>query len=208
MEPRYKTYKIEMCPQRTGVLIFQNGKLDTCFNHGFDLYNPDKNYQHVGVNALFITSDEEPVDGDYYMRDGAVYQLVNNIKSFSDSLPSCKKIIASTNKTITPNALIPESFVIQYVDQFNLGKKIELVELKLREGRFVISMGKTGLNRHSSLEIDTCEDGYVSMMPQKTYSKREVIMLLDSFGKHVSKQILGKELEMIGELASWSPGKL
>ena len=207
MEPRYKTYRIEMRSQRTGVLIFDKSKLDTCFNHGFDLYNPDKNYQHVGVSGLFIISDEEPSVGEYYSRNGAIYRLSYE-QYTKGNIDNCKRVIASTDKYITPKYLIPETFVLNYVDQFNLGKKIELVELKLRECRSVISMGKTGLNHHPTFDIDTCEDGYVSVMPQKTYSKREVIMLLDSFGKHVSKQILGKELEMIGELASWCPGKL
>ncbi len=207
MGPRYKTYRIEMCSQRTGVLIFDKSKLDTCFNHGFDLYNPDRNYQHVGVSGLFIISDEEPNVGDYYFKNGAIDRMSHE-QYTKGNIDKCKKIIASTDKHMTPKCLIPESFIMIYVDQYNLGKKIELVELKLREGGFVISMGVTGLNRHSAFEIEACEDGYVSIMPQKTYSKREVIMLLDSFGKHVSKQILGKELEMIGELASWSPGKL
>ncbi len=70
---------------------------------------------------------------------------------------------------------------------------LPLISLPFIIGYIETTNNSTKYNKSQKLKVN------------KTYTNKELITLLDKFGRHVSKQILGHELDMIGELAKWLP---
>ena len=133
-----KKCKAVMLPTEKGILIledkFEKGMiLDTCLNHNFKEYNPENNYEHVGVHSLYIISDDEIKEGDnvYSKHYGLGVVIEDNHPNYKGEFPirvkypniivpyfndggyssdrkliylqDCKKVIASTDPELVFN---------------------------------------------------------------------------------------------------------
>lgn len=95
---------------------------------------------------------------------------------------NCKKIIASTDKSITLNSCIQESFIKAYVKAFNEKHPISEVDLEIKD------VYVNGLDGYPSIDlIKTREDGSVIIRQSKTYSRLEVEALLNSYQEYAWK---------------------
>jgi hypothetical protein len=113
-------------------------------------------YQH-----LFLLSDDEIKEGDFYIHSGKEHNLpkaeYHNVcvchkglhltkdydshinphfsreQLFIDGMfvEDCRKIISSTDKSITPNSWIPDLFIEAYIKAYNEGKQIVEVFLEM-----------------------------------------------------------------------------
>ena len=115
------------------------------------IFLKDRNWYH-----LYITTDEEIKDGDWFLMNGCILRQCSLHKGdILDTLGGlhhksvCKKIIATTDKLILktsksidkeqfPDILvpqIPQSFIDYFVEQYNKGNVIDkvLVEYLLNE---------------------------------------------------------------------------
>ena len=88
------------------------------------------------LQNLYIILDKKPDNGDYYIIDGISEVLKNNGLKFIDD--NCKKIIATTDKTLsqTNRTEIPQpsqQFIQKYIEEYNRGNIITdvLVEYEL-----------------------------------------------------------------------------
>lgn len=158
--PKHIEYKVVMIPTETGVIIKTEEGLDTCFNHGFDLYNPENNYKHVFLRSLYFTTNQKIEKGDWYLSlvdDESYEQIFQYDGSLSEEVieenglfDSCFKIVASTDKSLNL-PIIPESFVKRYVVtginkvklSFKTNEKNEVVIFEnLEQGKYRVGRNK------------------------------------------------------------------
>lgn len=106
MEDNLEIFKL---PSLTGVIIKEGRKLDTCYYYDFDLYDPRKNYQHINVFNLYLTSNKKPQQGDKILHNDSVLTVVENKGQYwkVDELSHidiradlCKKIEYSSDSTL------------------------------------------------------------------------------------------------------------
>lgn len=101
-----------------------------------------------GNYHLYILSDEEIKEGDWYIDDSnSVRQSITSDKDYWIRRKDYKKVIASTDKSLGQKAFpdlhpsksnsfillpqIPESFIQEYVKAYNEGKPITEVDLEM-----------------------------------------------------------------------------
>lgn len=86
---------------------------------------------------LYILSTDEIKKGNWYlwrrMWGSSVWELSRAGDSHIVSSENHLKIISSTDKEITPNSWIPESFVQIYIKTYNKGKPITEVSLEYQK---------------------------------------------------------------------------
>lgn len=132
-----------------------------------------QNNQYFKPQHLYFTSDDEIKEGDWYYNES-----VNNIfraELKSHSTPPKNKIIASTDPNITPDFLIPESFIKVYVDSYNSSNPITEVNLELSWFNYgVVDGGEDNYD----LIVKTRPDNTVIVHSTKTYSRDEVVNLI------------------------------
>jgi hypothetical protein len=85
------------------------------------------------------------------------------------------KIISSTDKSITPNSWIPDSFVIDYVKAYNEGRPITDVGLDMEE----VTANVFPSNPSRWNKIKTRADGSVILHQEKTHTIDEHKKLVD-----------------------------
>lgn len=117
---------------------------------GFDQFDHNKNLRHTFKHHLYILSDDEIVDGDYFLYmfgDKSTWEIViaeTKLGNPNDR-KNCKKIIATTDTSLTVGRLehtencrfpdekefvqmplpqLPQEFIERYVESYNKGKPI------------------------------------------------------------------------------------
>ncbi len=150
-------------------------------------------------NQILIAISDEPIKvGDCLNIDGLIGKAIEifdntievelgwtttQLKVKSD----CKKIICSTDKSLTPNSWIDISKWLWILDIYNQDKKLPKVEFEMIH-RMATSMGKTGLNRHGWDCIITNPDGSVNIVePKKT------IIFIDEFSENIIEKMKKRE---------------
>lgn len=135
-----KQFKVVMLPTKKAnpLCIKKNGELE--YSGKIPLYG----IKELGFKPqlLIIISDEEIEIGDSaYIPNGMIqYEHVitvieNDTKNIIETLKSlnASKIIASSDKKLTPECWIPESFLSAYVKSYNANESIKEVSLELVE---------------------------------------------------------------------------
>ena len=141
---------------------------------------------------LYITSDDEIKEGDWYVSDNGleqstILQAKKEYEGFYKGKQTCKKIVATTDKSIgytdhrispVPNFCdypqIPESFIQAYINAYNEGKPITEVDLEM----------DCDHNQMPNKVIDiikTRPDNTVIIHQSKTYSKDEIFFTITGF---------------------------
>jgi hypothetical protein len=154
---------------------------------------------------LYILSDDEIKSGEDYVCDGKYIVKSPAAKSWSVS----KKVIASTDKSITSNSWIPDSFVEAYVKSYKSGTPITEVSLEMIEEHPELNNAlaspetvwkedvlKEQENDYPKLK--TRSDGSVIIHQSKMYSRDEVIRIIERYyqsGLFIDKEECNKWIE-------------
>ena len=181
-----KTFKVAMLPTEkaddkvySSPIYMEKEKLYGCYdiNYNIRLSIP----QH-----LHIISNDEIKEGDKWIN-----LQTNNVHDCKDKnhafvinqwLENNKKVISSTDKSITPNSWIPESFINAYVKAFNEGKPITEVNLEMDDlllNEFKISK--------------TRPDGSVVIHQSKMYSRSEVLAIIDKLYEEIDSPTVASD---------------
>lgn len=134
-----KTYKIVMLPTDNEKPFTGLVKINSVKPHlGYgDMNNDFHNADHIHPQHLYIISDQEIKEGDWCIMLDSFGNVFSNAQQWlgkgvlNDGL---RKIISSTDKDITPNSFIHESFIPVYIKAHNEGKQITEVELEIETG--------------------------------------------------------------------------
>ena len=104
-----------------------------------------------------------------------------------------RKIIASTDKSITPNSWIPDSFVEAYIKSYNEEKSITEVQLE------------TFMIKDASYELKTRSDGSVIIVPaeENERSESETTILWNIFFNSIETELSVEQEEKL--MAAFNP---
>lgn len=141
-------------------------------------------YKKTKPQDVLFLSKEKPEKGDWCVDN---YNIVYQCEKFNGGIPVdnkgngslfVRKIIASTNRLLTPTAWINDSFKKAYVEQ---GGKIE--EVQLEKG---YTIDKLGGHFHQTREyfIKTREDKSVIVYQSKAYTLEQVEQMLIACDKN------------------------
>ena len=142
---------------------------------------------------LYILSNDEIKEEDFFMSTFMSYPL-HNVKEGYAEYPdtnNCKKIIATTDKTLgLPQ--IPKEFIEAYILSYNMGSMTTLDEIMVEYEDFISSNpiwnSKNPLSNvivRPRVDINNC----ISItLIKNTYSKEEVKALLHNLAKEMYKR--------------------
>ena len=169
-------------------------------NFGTGLYNCPTGATGVIYQHLYILSDEKIKEGDWFVgfADGSIKPFVkqadestveiNNWQLNKKGHSSNKKIIATTDNTVKfperfPSFVtlpqIPQSFIEKYVEEYNKGNVIADVMVEYE------SIGAYANPKYDSdYQLKINPDNTIDIsMPKDSWSREEVVELLNSFEK-------------------------
>lgn len=155
-----KTFSILLVPtEDKSRLYLLHGKLERSL-HG------DKEMQH-----LIVVSDDEIKEGDSFIGlkikqvsedNHWVVVTSENKKDYVGSgiFGVIKKIITSSSSLLTPNALLPNSYIDSYVTKYNAGEAPKTIDLEMSEHQ-IVSDYMRGTKNNISLHPNTTKEGFV-----------------------------------------------
>lgn len=182
--------------------------------------NEDELTNHKPQHLYFL-SDETPKQGDKVIHKNLIltvsvnrglYLTVEEFSSVDVRTDICKKIVATTDKSLLPKKAndpnlmyedlgnemkkIPESFVKAYVNAFNNGKPITDVELEMeRSVNYLPKVSELESKIYDSYTIKTRPDNTIIVHQSKLYTKDDIrtvmILKLESMMPEV-KEKFGK----------------
>ena len=143
-------------------------------------------FAQVDKQHFYIISNDDINFGDWYYNP-VLKKVQKKYSKEQDYIKrdNCNKIIASSDKSITPNSWIPESFVNAYIKSFNEGKTITEVDLE---------MTSSELEHEIRWDIAVRKDFSVIIHQSKMYSKIEVTGMLYLFGIEIFKRIKSNDI--------------
>lgn len=134
---------------------------------------------------LYLVSDETPKHGELCY---SIRGFVGFFGRFENSYENeCKKVIGSTDKTLTPYEWIPESFVKAYIKAFNEDKPITTVSIDFfdsegledNEGYVdIIGFGKVHINNFPLPKRR--EDMSLIINKEKSYTEEDLKKAFDA----------------------------
>ena len=125
------------------------------------------------LQNLYIISDDEIKEGDYYIIDDIPELLKNNGLKFIDDY--CKKVIATTDTSLG----LPQpskQFIEKYIEEYNKGNIITdvLVEYEyLLDDRAVLP--------YWNLKVNTKDNTITIKKLKETYNKEELCQILEKY---------------------------
>jgi hypothetical protein len=202
-----ETFNVVMLPtEKASLLVFTNNKL---------YYSDLGHLTNDWINQhLYIISNNTIVEGDWVLinnsfkvkveLDGSTlgYRTDVAFLYLRENERSVKKIVASTDKDITPSTWIGESFVQVFIKNYNEGKVIDSISLEKDDyfvsnnETFIDSINAKGNYFTHGKKIKTRPDGSVIIHPNKTYSQAEVDSMLDRQVCQTTDQLLKKQAKM------------
>lgn len=184
---------------------------DSYFTQDYLKYIPAKSYH------LYIISEDEKIETGDYVYDNyrkELLQAIDNANStfFNMSLHRYIKIIASTDKLLKPIenkyspieylSQIPESFVQAYIKSYNGGNTIIEIDLEYEEYGKELGADPAyfGLPSH---RLKTREDNTIIIHQSKTYTKEQVISLIELAFACCSVHAIDKDYDVEKDCESW-----
>ena len=183
-------------------------------NKKFDIY------QHI-----YITSSDEIKEGDWVL-DGSFIRLITDKDYLSEAklnsnFINWRKIIATTNlllkihkfkKGVLKNLeynlpQLPLQFIEKFIEAYNNNVGIDEVLVENEKATYEkwIKNGATPV--FDTLKVNSDNTINVKLI-KESYTRAELIKLLNDFGEHVCNELLGHRLSMIGELNKWAEENL
>ena len=145
-----------------------------------------KEYQHIYI----ISYEEKPDNGDYYIIDDVPELLKNNGLVFIDD--SCRKVIATTNKTLsqTSRTEIPQpsqQFIQKYIEEYNKDNKDNIITDVLVEYEYLLD-DRTVLP-YWNLKVNTKDNTITIKKLKETYTKEELCQILENLTFFIWKEV-------------------
>jgi len=183
-------------------------------NKKFDIY------QHI-----YITSSDKINAGDWVL-DGKFIRLITDKDYLSEAklnsnFINWRKIIATTNlllkihkfkKGVLKNLeynlpQLPQQFIEKFIEAYNNNVGIDEVLVENEKATYEkwIKNGATPV--FDTLKVNSDNTINVKLI-KESYTRAELIKLLNEFGEHVCNELLGHRLSMIGELNKWAEENL
>jgi len=146
-----EVYKVIKLPNENGVIITTKARGVITAEQNLDWKHSESNYLYK--NHIYILSNDNPNIGDFVYDEyeigkihnwdkehkpqpkGIILVKFDNGEILERELSKCKKVIASTDKNITPNAWIPQSY-LEYCRINSMGTLMHhfgMVNLVLKE---------------------------------------------------------------------------
>ncbi len=168
-----KTFKVVMLPVHKATSLCTDrangiwkGKL-----YDFDEEKLSAVYEN---QHLYITSDDKIKDGDF------VYDSLRNYVHQQTTKMQCNghiynKVVASTDKSITPNSWIPKLYVSDYVKAYNMNLPFTEIQLEVADKEygfmdFIVYSDELMRRKDGSVVLDYAH--------KKVYTKKEVVKLI------------------------------
>lgn len=181
-----KQFRVLMLPTEKVALI------ESCNNKLKLNIDRLKNNEHFTNQHLYIISDEEIKEGDWFINAfNEVYQLKKDFYPLTINGIKYKKIVATTDNSLSPKIhkgenidesypkefrdsilpFIPESFVLAYIKAYNNSSPITEVQLEMEH----YNKPENGFSSiHRDYKIKTRPDNTVIIHQNKMYSRDEV----------------------------------
>lgn len=231
----YQYCNVVMLPSDGKVQI---GDLVLCLNDCNDSFNEKDNeyakgnlyvlpkwfydkslFSNFKKQYIYITSSDEIKEGDWCEDNGSIYQIKDKnhlltILNFGNS----KKIIATTDKSLVVNISRPlgvtqelpqphRQFIEKFIEAYNNNVGIDEVLVENEKATYEkwIKNGATPV--FDTLKVNSDNTINVKLI-KESYTRAELIKLLNEFGEHVCNELLGHRLSMIGELNKWAEENL
>ncbi len=192
-----KTYDIKILSSKTeSKLYFHNPTEALRFDDRKSDLKGINDYQH-----LYIISDEAATEGGigWDLSETKFHPLLRIVGNSTFAKEGIKnktivKLIASSDKSLTPDSWIPDSFIRYYVEEYHNRKLISEVMLEVALDENIKDYPEFGGNGIPK----TSEDGSVIIHKQKTYSEEEVFAIaqeawIESFFTKRNTDITGFE---------------
>jgi hypothetical protein len=188
-----KTYKIIMSPtyKRGAIWKFDASEALIPVQGIMKSDLPFKKYD------LYIISDDEIKDGYLFDDKKGACKFISNSDIENTIyvdygrgaekfiLSNCKKIIASSDKEITPQTWIGNSFINDYVNASNEKNPINEIELEYEPKTQKLATGEEVMGSESehNLKIKTEDDNSTVVIhsPKLTYTRNEVIEAIHNY---------------------------
>lgn len=183
-------------------------------NKKFDIY------QH-----LYITSSDEINAGDWVL-DGKFIRLITDKDYLSEAklnpnFINWKKIIATTDtslkirkfkkgvlKNLEYNLPLPsQQFIEKFIEDYNNNVSVDGILVEYEKATYEEWMKNGASPVFDTLNVNNDNTINIKLI-KESYTRAEVISLLNDFGEHVCNELLGHKLSMIGELNKWANGRL
>jgi hypothetical protein len=184
----------------------RTGSVDYAPNFGFEVFHQEKNFQHKPQH-LYLTSDDKIKEGDYCIDGlGGLFGPYEEGDTVDFGATMAHKVIATTDNSLLLPTIsfkdwdgksrnlpqIPESFIQAYAKANGDIVEVQVETGMYHDGKF-IDDGKTRsftpierLKLHPDntviIAIKTREDNTaITHQTKKTYSREEVLYLLDRY---------------------------
>ena len=177
----------------------QNGHLVIVTNTRVKRYVTALNFPK---HHLYIISDDEIKEGDYYIIDDIPELLKNNGLKFIDDY--CKKVIATTDTSLYTHqketVSLPErvfylpqpsqQFIQKYIEEYNKGNIITdvLVEYKFNDFKFMATLCTTK-EKEYTLKINPKDNTITIKKLKETYNKEELCQVLEKYTSFIWSEV-------------------
>lgn len=189
-------------------------------NKFFDTETGSSAHGIIVPQHLYITTSDKINAGDWYFNS-----IANKVFKFSyggllyDGIN--RKVIATTNlllkihkfkKGVLKNLeynlpQLPQQFIEKFIEAYNNNVGIDEVLVENEKATYEkwIKNGATPV--FDTLKVNSDNTINVKLI-KESYTRAELIKLLNEFGEHVCNELLGHRLSMIGELNKWAEENL
>ena len=221
IDDRYYQYcNVVILPSNTKAQIYLNDHT-LYLSNNLNIENKKFDiYQHI-----YITSSDEIKEGDW-MLDGSFIRLITDKDYLSEAklnsnFINWRKIIATTNlllkihkfkKGVLKNLEYnlpqpPLQFIEKFIEAYNNNVGIDEVLVENEKATYEkwIKNGATPV--FDTLKVNSDNTINIKLI-KESYTRAELIKLLNEFGEHVCNELLGHRLSMIGELNKWAEENL
>ena len=211
-----KTFLLVMLPTKQSIIGLD--KPSNSLVLIVDKKNGFAETEDIKPQHLYILSDEEIKEGDWFIGETGIVKRANKIGKNNAQIHTSdgyayfknksKKIVATTDtslKTFIPELRgeldeytylpqLPESFIKAYVNSYNEGKPITEVDLEVNESTKynMDELHERHLNglphNYNKPLIKTRPDNTVIIHRSKTYTEQEVVEILTEFGCYLGKK--------------------
>lgn len=199
-----KQFKVVMLytSKASKLFIYNSATVHNQLCIGEEFLRDEKREFETENQLLIITSDEEIKEDDWFYSEShnKVFKCAyeDDLEHYDGEL---SKVIASSDKKLTPECWIPESFLNAYCKSYNINEPIKEVSLAVTEYfdlEYYTPAGgiECAKKTNERILIKTREDGSVIVHKNKTYSEEEVKAIaqeawIESFFKKRNTDITG-----------------
>lgn len=226
----YQYCNVVMLPtnEKSNLLLNSfNGRLATENNNPLHEKSKQWEYQHI-----HITSNEEIKTGDWCVLDLGENTRIVQVKSLNSGhsiftvdiihgyarLCNLKKVIATTDKSLVVNISRPLGvtqelpqpplqFIEKFIKAYNNNVGIDEVLVEYEKATYEKWIKNRATPVFDTLKVNSDNTINIKLI-KESYTRAELIKLLNEFGEHVCNELLGHRLSMIGELNKWAEENL